>query len=97
MKVGDGQAEARRWLKATGRSVHSDSRGRERVIRGEDQSSPVLAAMIRCVFGTGDDIVPFENIGFRGVCLDVWWRVLGDSLVLASQPLLCGSTGSHGC
>lgn len=58
MEVGDGEAEARRWLKATGRSVHSDSWGRERVIRGEDQSSPVLAAMVRCVFGTGDDIVP---------------------------------------
>ena len=58
MEVGDGEAQPCRRLEATGGRVHPDSGRRKGVIGREDQGSPVLAAMIRGILGTGDDVVP---------------------------------------
>lgn len=58
MKVGDGETQPGRWLEATGGRVHSDGGRRKGVIGREDQSPPVLAAMIRGILGTGNNIVP---------------------------------------
>lgn len=38
--------------------MHSYGWWRKRVVWGEDESAPVLAAMVRCVLRTRDDVVP---------------------------------------
>lgn len=58
VEVRDGEAEARRRLEAARGRVHPDRGRRERVVGREDERSPVLAAMVRAVFGARDDVVP---------------------------------------
>lgn len=58
MEVGDREAEAGRGLEAAGRGVHSDCWGCEGVVWGEDQGAPVLAVVVRCLWGAGEDVMP---------------------------------------
>jgi len=63
--------------------VHSDCRRSERVIRREDQSTPVLAIMIRSLWWSCEYVMPLEDVGLGGVRDDEWRRVFGYRLVLA--------------
>ncbi len=38
--------------------MHSDGGGCEGVVGWEDQGAPVLAVMVGCIWGTGEDVVP---------------------------------------
>lgn len=70
--------------------MHADSWWCERVIGRKDESAPILAAVIRSVLGTSDDVVPFKDVALRGVRGDVGRRVLRYGLELACQALVCG-------
>lgn len=58
--------------------MHADRGWSKRVGRWEEQSAPVLAVHVGSVWGTGEDVVPFEDVVFgrvgdyvgRGVSLD---------------------------
>lgn len=62
VEVGDGEAEARRGLEAARGRVHADRGGREGVVGREDEGAPVLAAVVRSVFGAGYDVVPSAEV-----------------------------------
>ena len=72
MKVGDGETQPGRWLEASGGRVHSDGGRRKGVIRWEDQSPPVLAAMIRGILGTGNNIMPPVGSHSQSVSQQAW-------------------------
>jgi len=42
--------------------VHADGGGCEGVVGGEDEGSPVLAVVVGCIWGAGEDIMPFKNV-----------------------------------
>ena len=44
--------------------MHPDGGRRKRVVGREKERPPVLAAFIGCCRGTGEDVVPFEDVGF---------------------------------
>jgi len=42
--------------------VHADGGGCEGVVGGEDEGSPVLAVVVGCIWGAGEDIMPSGGI-----------------------------------
>lgn len=66
MEVGDGQAESRRWLEASGRGVHADCWRLERIVGREHERAPVLAIMIGSI-GRSDQYVVPSVIGRKRV------------------------------
>lgn len=40
--------------------MHANGGRSKRIVRGKHESSPILAAMIRSVLRTGNDVVPSE-------------------------------------
>lgn len=38
--------------------MHADSRRGEWIVRGKDEGAPVLALVVRGIFGAGEDVVP---------------------------------------
>ena len=74
MEVADAQAEAGAGLESAAGGVHADCRWGERVVWGEHERAPVLAAFVGGVGWAGQDVVPFEDVGFAGVGDDEgWW------------------------
>ena len=65
--------------------MHADSRRGKRVVRWEEERSPVLAVMVRRIWRAREDIVPFENVGFRGLCGNVWGRVGLNGLIFPCE------------
>lgn len=41
--------------------MHANGGGGKGIVRGKHESTPVLAAMIRCVLRAGNNIVPSSN------------------------------------
>lgn len=72
-------------MEAAARSVHADCRGGERVIGWEQKGAPILAPDVWGGGRTGENVVPFENVGFGGVGDDVRGWVGLDSLVFAGE------------
>ncbi len=58
MEIGDGEAEAGGGLEASAGRVHSNCWRREGVVGWEDEGPPVLAIMVRSIWGSGEDVVP---------------------------------------
>lgn len=83
VEVGDTKAEAGGRLEATGGSVHADGGWGEGVVGREEKGSPVLAVFVRGVGWAGQDVVPFEDVGFGGVGDYVGGWVGLDGLVFA--------------
>ena len=76
--------------------MHADSGRGERVIWGEHERAPVLAAFVGGVGWAGEDVVPFEDVGFAGVGDDVGrWGGL-KVLVFALEALGCCAVGHGG-
>ena len=67
VEVAYAEAEAGGGLEAPGGSVHADCGGSEGVFGREDEGAPVLAANVGGVGGAGEDVVPFEDVGFGGM------------------------------
>ena len=67
MEVADAQTQALRAPEAAARGVHADRGWRERVVWGEYEGAPVLAVFVGGAGRAGEDVVPFEDVGFRGV------------------------------
>ena len=65
--------------------MHTDSRRSKRVIGWEEERSPILAVMVRRIWRACEDVVPFQNVGFRGLCGDVWGRVGLNGLVFPCE------------
>lgn len=65
--------------------MHADSRRSKRVIGWEEERSPILAVMVWRIWRTRENIVPFQNIAFRGLCGNEWWRVGLNSLILPCE------------
>jgi hypothetical protein len=42
--------------------MHADGWRSERVFRWKYEGTPVLAVMIGCVRGAGEDVVPFKDV-----------------------------------
>lgn len=63
--------------------MHADRRRCERIVRREDECSPVLASVIRRIFRASDYVVPFEDVRFGRMGGDVWRRILGNGLELS--------------
>lgn len=76
--------------------MHADCGGSERVVRWEYKSAPVLAIVVRRSWWAGDNVMPLEDIRFRGVSDDIRRRILRDGFVFASQPLVSCSTRHRG-
>ena len=54
--------------------MHADCGRGEWVVWWEHERAPVLAAFVGGVGRAGEDVVPFEDVGFAGVGDDVgWW------------------------
>lgn len=64
MEVAYGEAEAFTAAEAARRGVHTDGGWCEGVVGGKDEGAPVLAAGVDCVGWAGEDVVPFEDVGF---------------------------------
>ncbi len=61
--------------------MHSDCGGCERVVRWEDQGTPVLAVVVGCIWWAGEDIMPSAGVS-RG---DGWGEGLTYSRMLDSE------------
>jgi len=72
-------------LEAARGSDHADSGGFERVVGWEVEGAPILTVVVGGVWRACKEVVPFKNVGFARVSLDVRWGVLGDSLVLSGE------------
>jgi hypothetical protein len=73
VEVGDAQAEAGGGLEAAAGRVHADRWWGEGVVGWEHERAPVLPAFVGGVGRAGEDIVPFEDVGFAGVGDYVGW------------------------
>lgn len=65
--------------------MHPDRGRSEGVVGWEEERAPVLAVLVGGRGRAGEDVVPFEDVGFRGVGGDVGWRVGGDGGVFAGE------------
>lgn len=70
--------------------MHADSWRSERIIRWECQSAPVLPVVIGCVGWAGQDVVPFEDVGFARMGGDVFGRVTRKGGIFASKSFMSG-------
>lgn len=76
--------------------MHADCGRGEWVVWWEHERAPVLAAFVGGVGRAGEDVVPFEDVGFTGVRDDVGrWRSL-DILVFALEALRSCAVGHGG-
>lgn len=73
--------------------VHTDCWWCERVVGWENESAPVLAAFIGGLGWAGEDIVPFENVGFAWMGGDVWRWAGREGGVFAGQAFVGGASG----
>ena len=83
MKIANTQTQPLAAPESSTGGVHADRRGSERVVRGEDEGAPVLAVFVGGFGGAGEDVVPFEDVGFAGVGGDVGGRFCGEGGVFA--------------
>lgn len=83
MEIAYAQAQALRAPEAAARGVHADRGGRERVVGREDEGAPVLAVFVGGSGRAGEDVVPFEDVGFRGVGGDEFGGGFGEGGVFA--------------
>lgn len=58
MEIGNGQTQSCGWLKASGRGVHADCWGLERVVWWEHEGAPILTVMVGSVGWSGQYVVP---------------------------------------
>ena len=93
MEVGDAQTQFGRGLETAGWRVHADCRRGEGVVGWELEDAPVLAVGVGGVGGSGEDVVPFEDVGFGGVRDYVGWGCCLDGCVFAGEP----AAGGGGC
>lgn len=54
-------------MEAARGGVHADRGWMERVGGWEEEGAPVLTVHVGCVWGTGQDVVPFEDVVFGRV------------------------------
>ena len=85
MEVGYREAEAGRGLEAARGRMHADRGWVEWVGGGEEKRAPVLAVHVGCVGGSGQDVVPFQDVVFGWVGGYVGRRVGLDGSVFASE------------
>lgn len=52
--------------------------------------------LVRCARRAGEDVVPFEDVGFGGMGGDVFWRGFGEGGVFAGETLVGGAGGHDG-
>ena len=64
MEVGDGETETRGGGEAARGRDHADRGWLERVLRREGEGAPVLAVVVGGVGRAGEEVVPFEDVGF---------------------------------
>lgn len=83
MEIADAEAEAGRGLEAARGRVHPDGRGSEGVVGWEEEGPPVLPVFVGGGGRAGEDVVPFEDVGFGGVRGYVGWGVGLDGGVFA--------------
>lgn len=85
MKIGDRETKFVRRSEAATRGVHADRGRGEWVFGREEECAPVLTTGIGSLWGAGEDVVPFENVGFGRMGDDIWRGVGLDGLVFAGQ------------
>ena len=93
MEIADTEAEACRGLEASTRCVHADCWRCEGVVWWEHERAPVLAAFVGRVRWAGDDVVPFEDVGFGWVGDNELGWIGGDGFVFFCQPSRGGERG----
>lgn len=74
--------------------MHANGGRGKGIVRGKHKSTPVLAAMIRCVLRAGNNIVPFQDVTLGWMGNDIRRRVLGNGFEFACQTL-GGGFASH--
>ena len=62
---------------------HADCGRSEGVIGRKCECTPVLATLVRSVWRAGEDVMPFENVGFGRVSSDVLRRSLAEGSILS--------------
>ena len=93
MEVADAEAEALAASEPAAWCVHADCGRCEGVVGREDEGAPVLAAFVGRLGRPGEDVVPFENVGFGGVGGDEGDGFGGEDLVFSRESLVrcfCG-------
>jgi len=63
--------------------VHANRGRSEGVVWGKDEGAPVLAVFVGGARRASEDVVPFEDVGFRGVRGDEFGRGAGEGGVFA--------------
>lgn len=81
MEIADRETKTSGGLETPGRRVHFYRGRRKWIIGREQKGTPVLSTMIGSVRGSGEDIMPFEDIGFGGMGFDVWRGIFGDGFI----------------
>lgn len=61
--------------------MHFNGWRRKWIIGWKKKGAPVLSAMVGCIGRSGEDVVPFEDIGFGRMGFNVGRRILGDGFV----------------
>ena len=75
--------------------MHADGGRSEGIFGWEDEGPPVLAVVVRGVWGAGDKVVPFEDVGFGRVRVYVGRWVGLEGCVFPGQAFV-GGFGGHG-
>lgn len=94
MEIADTKAETLAHPEPARGRVHPDRGRSEGVVGREGQRAPVLPAVVGGAGRAGQDVVPFEDVGFGGVRGDVVDGGLGEVSVFASEAFV-GGTGGH--
>lgn len=83
MEIGYRKTKSGRRLESPRWGMHTNRRRRKRVVRREDECSPVLSSVVRSVFRAGNYIMPFEDVRFGRMGGDIRRGVLGNRLVFS--------------
>lgn len=73
--------------------MHADGGGGEGIVRWEIQCAPVLPVVIWCVGRAGQDVVPFEDVGFAGVRGDEFGGIAREGGIFTSKAFVSGFCG----
>ena len=85
------------FLESIIRSDHVNGRRFEGKFTGKNEFAVIESALVRRLVGSGDDIVPFEDVRREGLRDDVRYRIFFDSHVVLAESrrgAVCSST--HG-